>query len=107
MTYTTLPVPIHLMGALLISAKLLNLNDIHNNADELIAKAEVVNLLQSYAFLMKYTKKIINICTYQKKAVPLHQLNLMTYTIRIIPLCKHSEWHASVALFFASRLIAL
>ena len=24
---------------------------------------------------------------------------LMTYTIRIIPLCKHSEWHASVALF--------
>ena len=62
----------------------------------------VVNLLQSYAFFMKYTKKykkIINICIYQKKAVPLHQLNLMTYTIRIIPLCKHSEWHASVALF--------
>ena len=29
---------------------------------------------------------------------------LMTYTIRIIPLCKHSEWHASVALFHSLPL---
>ena len=29
---------------------------------------------------------------------------LMTYTIRIIPLCKHSEWHASVALFLCISL---
>ena len=76
-----------------------NLKDIHNTSAYDIYQLLVVNLLQSYAFLMKYTKKIINICIYQKKAVPLQQLNLMTYTIRIIPLCKHSERHASVALF--------
>ena len=45
----------------------------------------------------------LKIFAYQK-AVPLHQLNLMTYTIRIIPLCKHSEWHASVALFLCISL---
>ena len=65
------------------------------------------NLLQKYKKHMKYANLYENILLFQKTP-PLHQLNLMTYTIRIIPLCKHSEWHASVALFYSlpNRLIA-
>ena len=59
------------------------------------------NLLQKYRKNGKYANLHEIILIFQKKALPLHQQIWRIYTIRIIPLCKHSEWHASVALFFS------
>ena len=55
--------------------------------------------LQKYRKNRKYANLHEIILIFQKKALPLQQQIWRIYTIRIIPLCKHSEWHASVALF--------
>ena len=62
------------------------------------------NLLQKYRKNGKYANLHEIILIFQKKALPLHQQIWRIYTIRIIPLCKHSEWHASVALFSPKSL---
>ena len=55
---------------------------------------------------MKYANLWENILLFQQKALPLQQQIWRIYTIRIIPLCKHSGWYASIALFlFANNNI--
>ena len=58
-------------------------------------------LLQKYRKNRKYANLWEIFCYLNKKSLPLQQQIWRIYTIRIIPLCKHSEWHASVALFCA------
>ena len=59
-------------------------------------------LLQKYKKSLKSANLHEIILIFQKKALPLQQQIWRIYTIRIIPLCKHSEWHAlRVALFCA------
>ena len=83
-----------------------NLKDIHNPRQAAVMRMPVVLsrfqwtiLLQKYKKYMKSANLWENILLFQQKALPLHQQIWRIYTIRIIPLCKHSEWHASVALF--------
>ena len=57
-------------------------------------------LLQKYKKSLKSANLRKNILLFLKKVLPLQQQIWRIYTIRIIPLCKHSEWHASVALFY-------
>ena len=48
--------------------------------------------MQRYKKYIELQKKWGIICIYAKNVVTLHQLFWMTYTIRIIPLCKHLGW---------------
>ena len=88
-----------------------NLKDIHNLIVKRLRWLNVVLsgfqwtiLLQKYRKNRKYTNLQEIILIFQKKALPLQQQIWRIYTIRIIPLCKHSEWHASVALFLCISL---
>ena len=83
------------------------LKDIHNPGHcWMTVKVVVLSGFQWTILLQKYRKngKYANlqeiILIFQKKALPLQQQFWRIYTIRIIPLCKHSEWHACVSLFF-------
>ena len=90
-----------------------NLKDIHNSIMLCTKLKEVVLsgcqwtiLLQKYKKYMISTNLCENILLFQQKTVPLHQHIWRIYTIRIIPLCKHSGWYASIALFlFFSHII--
>ena len=88
-----------------------NLKDIHNpfplfqSDDKIVLSGfQWTILLQKYRKNRKYANLLEIILIFQKKALPLHQQIWRIYTIRIIPLCKHSEWHASVALFSPKSL---
>ena len=48
------------------------------------------NRLQNYRKNRKYANLYEYILLFQKKVLPLQQQNWRIYTIRIIPLCKHS-----------------
>ena len=90
-----------------------NLKDIHNLCNFTLQRYNVVLsgcqwtiLLQKYKKSLKSANLLENILILQKKVVPLQQQIWRIYTIRIIPLCKHSGWYASIALFlFANNNI--
>ena len=86
-----------------------NLKDIHNftinynnGLTVVLSGFQWTILLQKYKKSLKSANLLENILILQKKVVPLHQQIWRIYTIRIIPLCKHSEWHACVSLFFCA-----
>ena len=105
--YTTLRVVYREPCGCFIRISMNNLKDIHNLALHQAYKNMVVLsgfqwtiLLQKYRKNRKSTNLQEIILIFQKKALPLQQQIWRIYTIRIIPLCKHSEWHACVSLFF-------
>ena len=104
--YTTCSEIHQLFSCCFIRISMNNLKDIHNKRLHIHWETQVVLsgfqwtiLLQKYKKYMKSANLWENILLFQQKALPLHQQIWRIYTIRIIPLCKHSEWHASVALF--------
>ena len=91
---------------LLWCTKLQFLKDIHNTCESRSASSLVV-MVYKVTIFERYTQQ--NNKKERKRHFFLHiYIKIYTfavqfwkiYTIRIIPLCKHSEWHAGVALFF-------
>ena len=109
-TQPALPLSFH-AASCYIRISMNNLKDIHNMSIciwiisyVVLSGCQWTILLQKYKKSLKSANLLENILILQKKVLPLHQQIWRIYTIRIIPLCKHSEWHASVALFHSLPL---